>query len=57
MILQDEIKEKNLTQKQLSDLRDVSLSEIINQKQRISIEIAFKLEAVLETPAEVWLNL
>lgn len=57
MILQDEIKEKNLTQKQLSDLRDVSLSEIINQKQRISIEMAFKLETVLETLAEVWLNI
>jgi addiction module HigA family antidote len=60
MILQDEMKERQLTQKQLSDLLGVSqplLSEIINQKRRISIEMALKLESVLETPAETWLNL
>ena len=60
MILQDEMKERNFTQKQLSDLLEVSqplLSEIINQKRRISIEMALKLEAVLNTPAETWLNL
>jgi antitoxin HigA-1 len=60
MILQDEMNERNLTQKQLSDLLDVSqplLSEIINQKRRITIEMALKLENVLDTPAEVWLNL
>jgi antitoxin HigA-1 len=60
VILQDEMNERNLTQKQLSDLLNVSqplLSEIINQKRRISIEMALKLENVLETPAETWLNL
>jgi addiction module HigA family antidote len=60
MILQDEMDVRNFTQKQLADLLAVSqplLSEIINQKRRISIEMALKLEAVLETPAETWLNL
>jgi antitoxin HigA-1 len=60
IILQDEMKERSLTQKQLADLLKVSqplLSEIINQKRRISIEMALKLEEVLETPAEIWLNL
>ena len=60
IVLHDEMEERGLTQKQLSDLLDVSqplLSEIINQKRRISIEMALKLETVFKTPAEIWLNL
>lgn len=60
VILQDEMRERKLTQKQMSDLMKVSqplLSEIINQKRRISIEMSLKLEKVLDTPAETWLNL
>lgn len=60
MVLRDEMEERDLTQKQLGDLLNVSqplLSEIINQKRRISIEMALKLETVFETPAEIWLNL
>ena len=59
-LLKDEIEERGLTQQQLAEKLRVSqplLSEIINHKRRVSLEMALKLEDALGIPAEIWLNL
>ena len=59
-LLKDEMEERGLTQQQLAEKLSVSqplLSEIINHKRRVSLEMALKLEETVEIPAETWLNL
>ena len=59
-MIKDELKERNMTQKQLSELTGIKpsvLSETINGKRSISLNVAVALEKVLGIPAEVWMNL
>ena len=59
-LVKDELKERNMTQKQLSELTGIKpsvLSETINGKRSVSLSVAVALEKVLDIPAEVWMNL
>lgn len=59
-LIKDELKERNMTQKQLSELTGIKpsvLSETINGKRSISLSVAMALEKALGVPAEIWMNL
>ena len=59
-LIKDELKERNMTQKQLSELTGIKpsvLSETINGKRSISLSVAMALEKALGIPAEIWMNL
>ena len=59
-LIKDELKERKLTQKELSELTGIKpsvLSETINGKRSVSLNVAVALEKALDIPAEVWMNL
>ena len=59
-LIRDELKERGMTQKHLSEQTGIKpsvLSETINGKRPVSIRMAAALEKVLDIPAEYWLNL
>lgn len=59
-LLKDELKERNMTQKELSRLINQPapvLNDIIKGKRSINAEMAVLLETVLEIPSNYWLNL
>ena len=59
-MIKDELKERNMTQKQLSELTGIKpsvLSETINGKRSVSLSVAMALEKALGISAEIWLNL
>ena len=59
-LIKDELKERNLTQKELSEMTGIKpsvLSETINGKRSVSLNMAIALEKTLGIPAEVWMNL
>ena len=59
-LIKDELKERNLTQKELSEMTGIKpsvLSETINGKRSVSLNVAVALEKALDIPAEVWMNL
>ena len=59
-MIKDELKERKMTQKQLSALTDIKasvLSETINGKRSVSLNVAVALEKVLGIPADVWMNM
>ena len=59
-MIKDELKERNMTQKQLSELTGIKpsvLSETINGKRSVSLSVAMALEKALGIPAEIWMNL
>ena len=59
-LIKDELKERDMTQKQLAELTGIKpsvLSETINGKRSISLNVAVALEKALGIPAEVWMNL
>lgn len=59
-MIKDELKERNLTQKELSEMTGIKpsvLSETINGKRSVSLNVAVALEKALGVPAEVWMNL
>ena len=59
-LIKDELKERNMTQKQLSELTGIKpsvLSETINGKRSVSLSVAMALEKALGIPAEIWMNL
>lgn len=59
-LIKDELKERNMTQKQLSELTGIKpsvLSETINGKRSISLSVAMALEKALGISAEIWMNL
>lgn len=59
-MIKDELKERNMTQKQLSELTGIKpsvLSETINGKRSLSLTVAIALEKALGIPAEIWMNL
>ena len=59
-MIKDELKERHMTQKQLADVSGIKasvLSETINGKRSISLNVAVALEKALGIPAEIWMNL
>lgn len=59
-LIKDELKERNMTQKELSELTGIKasvLSETINGKRSVSMNMALALEKALGIPAEIWMNL
>ena len=59
-MLRDELKERGMTQKQLSaqtGIKPSVLSETINGKRAVSKNVAIALEKALGIPAEIWMNL
>ena len=59
-MIKDELKERNMTQKQLAaetGIKASVLSEIINGKRYVSLNVAVALEKVLGVPADVWMNM
>ena len=58
-LIKDELTERKMTQKQLADLTGIKtsiLSQTINGKRPISLNMAIKLEKAIEIPAELWMN-
>ena len=59
-LILDELKERGLTQKQLSErtgLKASVISETINGKRAISLNMAIALEKALGIPVDMWMNL
>ena len=59
-LIKNELKERNMTQKELSELTGIKpsvLSETINGKRSVSLNVAVALEKALNIPAEFWMNL
>ena len=59
-MIKDELKERNMTQKQLaaeSGIKASVLSETITGKRSVSLNVAVALEKVLGVPADVWMNM
>lgn len=59
-MIKDELKERGMTQKQLSEQTGIKpsvLSETINGKRSISLSVAVALEKSLGIPADMWMNL
>ena len=51
-MIKDELKERGMTQKQPS-----VLSETINGKRSVSLNVAVALEKALGIPADIWMNM
>ena len=59
-LLKDELSERKITQKQLSELTGIKasiLSDTIKGKRSVSINMAAKLEEALGIPARIWINM
>jgi addiction module HigA family antidote len=59
-MIRDELKERNMTQKQLAaetGIKPSVLSETINGKRSVSLSVAVALEKTFGIPADVWMNL
>ena len=59
-MIKDELKERGMTQKQLADKTGIKpsvLSETINGKRSVSLNVAVALEKALGIPADIWMNL
>lgn len=59
-MIKDELKERGMTQKQLATetgIKPSVLSEAINGKRSISLNVAIALEKGLGIPADMWMNL
>ena len=59
-MIKDELKERGMTQKQLADetgIKTSVLSETINGKRSVSLNVAIALEKTLDIPADVWMNM
>ena len=59
-MIKDELKERKMTQKQLATETGIKasvLSETINGKRSISLNVAIALEKALDIPADIWMNM
>jgi addiction module HigA family antidote len=59
-MIKDELKERKMTQKQLAEISGIKasvLSETINGKRSVSLNMAVALEKALEIPADIWMNM
>ena len=59
-MIKDELRERNMTQKQLATetgIKPSVLSETINGKRSVSLSMAIALQKALDIPADIWMNL
>ena len=59
-MIKDELNERGMTQKQLAvetGIKPSVLSETINGKRSVSLNVAVALEKALGIPADIWMNL
>ena len=59
-LIKDELKERGMTQKQLAaetGIKPSVLSETVNGKRAISLNVALASEKALSIPAEIWMNM
>ena len=59
-LIKDELKERGMTQKQLAEetgIKPSVLSETVNGKRSVSLNVAVALEKALGISADVWMNL
>ena len=59
-MIKDELRERHMTQKQLANETGIKasvLSETINGKRSVSLNVAMALEKALDIPAEIWMNM
>lgn len=59
-MIKDELKERGMTQKQLASetgIKTSVLSETINGKRSVSLNVAVALEKALGIPADIWMNM
>lgn len=59
-LIKDELKARGMTQKQLANetgIKPSVLSETINGKRSISLNMAAAFEKVLDIPADMWMNM
>ena len=59
-LIRDELKERGMTQKQLAAEMGVKpsvLSETVNGKRAVTVNMALALEKTLGIPADIWMNL
>ena len=59
-MIKDELIERGMTQKQLAEATGIKpsvLSETINGKRSISLNMAVALEKALDIPADIWMNM
>jgi len=59
-LIKDELKERHITQKQFAaetGIKPSVLSETINGKRSVSLNVALALEKGLGIPAEIWMNM
>ena len=59
-MIKDELKERGMTQKQLAHETGIKawvISETINGKRSVSLNVAVALEKVLGIPADIWMNM
>ena len=59
-MIKDELKERGMTQKQLAEKTGIKtsvLSETINGKRSVSLNVAVALEKALDIPADIWMNM
>ena len=59
-MIKDELKARGMTQKALAEetgIKPSVLSETINGKRSISLNVALALEKALDIPADMWMNL
>lgn len=59
-LIKDELKERRMTQKMLAEQTGIKpsvLSETVNGKRAVSLNMALALEKALGIPADIWMNL
>jgi len=59
-MIKDELKARGMTQKQLAEQTGIKasvLSETINGKRSVSLNVAVALEKALDIPADIWMNM
>ena len=59
-MIRDELKERGMTQKQLAETTGIKrsvLSETVNGKRSVSLNMAVALEKALGIPADIWMNM
>ncbi len=59
-MIKDELRERKMTQKQLATETGIKasvLSETINGKRSVSMNVALALEKALGIPADIWMNM
>ena len=59
-LIRDELKARGMTQKQLAEQTGIKasvLSETINGKRSVSLNVAVASEKALDIPADIWMNM